>query len=429
MGPEQFIERWHGREGGAERANYALFLRELTEALDLPAPEPADTESTYRFEYPVRGDHGPPLRIDLYKKGAFILEAKQSRLAENAYRRHDEGGMPIQIDMFGEGVEGRSRARRGAWNADMRAAFNQAWDYASRLPAEHDRPPFVITCDVGRTFEFFADFSGQGRSYRAFPDERRRIITLDQLIDPAVQEQFRKVWTAPADLDPAKRRAEATREVAAYLAQVSKRLEERGEPAEEVATFLTRTLFAMFAEDVGLLPADSFKGLLERCMASPAITAEQLSDLFDKMDAGGFSAGLGATIRRFNGAFSKDRRAFNFERVEIGALLAAARKDWRDVEPAIFGTLLEEALDPATRGRLGAHYTPRPYVERLVQATVKDALRADWDAARAAADDKQTRGDSAGAALELTVFHDQLTQTRILDPACGTVIFSTSPWS
>ncbi len=96
MGVEGFISRWHGREGGAERANYVLFLRELTDGLGLPIPEPADTDSSYRFEYPVRGDHGPPLRIDLYKKGAFILEAKQSRLAENAFRRGDRPGRPLR---------------------------------------------------------------------------------------------------------------------------------------------------------------------------------------------------------------------------------------------------------------------------------------------------------------------------------------------
>jgi hypothetical protein len=203
----------------------------------------------------------------------------------------------------------------------MRAAFNQAWDYASRLPAEHERPPFLITCDVGRSFEFYSDFSGQGRAYRAFPAERERVVPLDALADPAVQERFRAIWTDPATLDPAKRRAEATREVASYLAEVSRALEGRGHPPEEVATFLTRTLFAMFAEDVGLLPEDSFKGLLQRCLESPDTFASQATDLFQRMDEGGFSAGLNAKVRRFNGAFYKDRRAFPLKREEVGALL------------------------------------------------------------------------------------------------------------
>ena len=350
MGVDAFISRWSGREGGAERANYALFLTELTAALDLPPPEPADSASGYRFEYPVRGNAGQPLRIDLYKQGCFILEAKQSRLTA------DKGeAIIVQEDLFGDAGPARAhRHGRRKWDADMRAAFNQAWDYANRLPPDHERPAFLITCDVGRTFEFYSDFTGQGRAYRAFPGERDRIIALEDLADPGVQDRFRAIWNEPASLDPAKRRAEATREVAAYLAQVSKALEERRHPPEEVATFLTRTLFAMFAEDVGLLPADSFKGLLQRCQESPDTFAPQASDLFRRMDEGGFSPGLNAMVRRFNGAFYKDRRAFPLKGEEIGALLAAAGKDWRDVEPAIFGTLLEQALDgegPIAPGR------------------------------------------------------------------------------
>ncbi len=421
MGAEQFIARWAGREGGAERANYALFLSELATALDLPPPEPADSASNYRFEFPVRGDGAQPLRIDLYKRGAFILEAKQSRLAVNAYRTHEKGeAAMVQAELFGDAPPDRPRPRRTAWDADMRAAFNQAWDYASRLPADHPRPPFLITCDVGRTFEFFGDFTGLGRAYRAFPDERRRVVPLERLAEAEVQDMFRAVWNNPASLDPALRRSEATREVAGHLAEVSRALEARNAPPEEVATFLTRTLFAMFAEDAGLLPDAGFKALLERCLESPDTFAAQLSDLFQRMDEGGFSPALNAVIRRFNGAFYKDRRAFPLKREEIGALLAAAKQKWRDVEPAIFGTLLEQALNPNDRSRLGAHYTPRPYVERLVQATVMQPLREDWAAARAAAEDKQARGDRQGAALELIAFHDQLTRTRVLDPACGT---------
>ena len=92
----------------------------------------------------------------------------------------------------------------------------------------------------------------------------------------------------------------------------------------------------------------------------------------------------------------------------------------RDVEPAIFGTLLERALNPRERSRLGAHYTPRAYVERLVVATVVDPLRSDWDDARAVIDEATARGDAAEALREAREFHHALCTTRVLDPACGT---------
>ncbi|MCI0735828.1 MAG: class I SAM-dependent DNA methyltransferase, partial [Beijerinckiaceae bacterium] len=104
----------------------------------------------------------------------------------------------------------------------------------------------------------------------------------------------------------------------------------------------------------------------------------------------------------------------------IGELFEAAKADWRKVEPAIFGTLLEQALNPAERRKLGAHYTPRAYVERLVTATVLEPLKADWASVQAAAEEKRGKGDTEGAAALIQNFHAKLCGIRILDPACGT---------
>jgi hypothetical protein len=78
------------------------------------------------------------------------------------------------------------------------------------------------------------------------------------------------------------------------------------------------------------------------------------------------------------GCRARDRRRAISAKVikEIGELFEAAQKDWHEFEPAIFGTLLEQALDAAERRRLGAHYTPRAYVERLVVATIIEPHRA-----------------------------------------------------
>src|SRR5690242_11761519 len=116
---DAFIARWQGREGGQERANYALFLTELCSTLSLPPPDPASatTEANdYVFERVVKdpGFDGSvsSRRIDLYKRGCFVLEAKQSRL---------KGGkkeIAGQEDLFGEqsaAVEnGAPRGRRSA---------------------------------------------------------------------------------------------------------------------------------------------------------------------------------------------------------------------------------------------------------------------------------------------------------------------------
>jgi type I restriction-modification system DNA methylase subunit len=101
-------------------------------------------------------------------------------------------------------------------------------------------------------------------------------------------------------------------------------------------------------------------------------------------------------------------------------LLAAAKADWRAVEPAIFDTLLEQALDKAERKRLGAHYTPRADVERLVVATIIEPLRAEWGQVQATAERLKEEKRDREALAVVKAFHDRLCATRVLDPACGT---------
>lgn len=132
MDVESFIARWQRNEGGAERANYALFLTELTELLGLPRPDPANAShehNDYVFERAVtfRDESGrtSPGRIDLYKRGCFVLEAKQSR----------EKGKPKEVALSAEqtalpgmdagGARGRRSAHRG-WDVLMRNAREQA---------------------------------------------------------------------------------------------------------------------------------------------------------------------------------------------------------------------------------------------------------------------------------------------------------------
>jgi len=100
-------------------------------------------------------------------------------------------------------------------------------------------------------------------------------------------------------------------------------------------------------------------------------------------------------------------------------LLAAAERDWADVEPAIFGTLLERALNKKERHMLGAHFTPRAYVERLVRPTIEEPLREEWVVVQAAA--RRLRMDEKGEEARKLVheFLRKLCGLRVLDPACG----------
>ncbi len=417
-----FIARWRGREGGQERANYALFLIELCDVLDLPRPEPASATSRgndYVFERVVKktdrdGTVSHP-RIDLYKRSCFILEAKQSRL--KGARNEIVGQLPLPtLSAPGQGRRGADRS----WDVLMVNARQQAEAYVPLLPTGHEPPPFVVVCDVGHCFEVYANFRRDGKVYDQFPDRGSFRIDLDDLRHADVRERLRLIWTDPLSLDPARHAARVTRAIAERLAAVSKALEAGGHPAEEVAHFLMRCLFTMFAEDVGLLPEAAFKTVLERCEADTAKFVPMVGQLWEAMDEGGFAYALEARVRKFNGAFFKQRGVLPLGREEIGELRRAAGHDWRDVDPSIFGALLEQALDPRDRRRLGAHYTPRAHVERLVVATVIEPLRSDWLAAYATAERQTAEGRPEEARRTVAAFHDRLCATRVLDPACGT---------
>jgi hypothetical protein len=414
-----FIARWQG-SGAAERANYQLFLSELCDILSVPRPDPTrpdDAGNAYVFERAVTFRHADGStssgRIDLYKRGCFVLEAKQGSDQDRAEQ--------LALFQIAAKKSKKGTAVRGtaAWDDAMVRARGQAESYAKALPNEEGWPPFLIIADVGHCLELWADFARTGKAYTQFPDAASFRLQLADLTREDVRERLRAVWTDPLSLDPACKSARVTREIADRLARLAKSFEAAGHAPKSVATFLMRCLFTMFAEDVGLLRKNGFSELLQSLKDEPAKFAPLAKSLWDTMNKGGFSPVLRDDLLRFNGGLFQDVDALPVTAEQLALLIEAAKADWKDVEPAIFGTLLERALDAEERHKLGAHYTPRAYVERLVMPTVIEPLRADWANVKAAAVTLAVRGEAAKAIDEVKAFHRKLCETRVLDPACG----------
>ena len=228
------------------------------------------------------------------------------------------------------------------------------------------------------------------------------------------------MWTDPLALDPASRSARVTRDIAQRLARLAISLEASSHSPELVSTFLMRCLFTMFAEDIRLLPPSSFTDLLQRMRGKPELFVRSVESLWETMRTGGTSIVIEEeSVLRFNGGLFEDATVLPLTDDQLELLIEAGKADWRDVEPAIFGTLLERALDPRERSKLGAHYTPRAYVERLVVPTVVEPLREEWSAVQAAAFTLARQGKEAEAIQEVEKFHRRLCAVRVLDPACG----------
>jgi hypothetical protein len=398
-----FLAKWQGSQGN-ERANYQTFFDDLCVALGVERPIPKGTVKgdPFCFDKEITVFHKDRKEtsnfIDFHKEGYFLIEAKQ-----------------------GSNSSKQSTPRRGTdgYSRMMEKAFYQAQSYTLFLT---NKPPFLMTCDIGSHFELWMSFSGNYGGYGA-----REVITIDRLLDEKVFDRFVAIFSDPQSLNPEKYRARVTREVAGTLAKLAKWLEEQGKEPQEVANFLMRCIFTMFAEDVRLLQGEIFtRALKERWIPEPSRFKAEIEDLWKVMNTGGkfnFDA-----IPQFNGSFFANAIAFDLPREQLEVLYEAAQKDWREVEPAIFGTLLERALEKKERSRLGAHYTPRSYVERLVRPVVMEPLRKEWELtewvvhgilALKDGQEEPTELQRNKAKAEILAFLERLKQIKILDPACG----------
>lgn len=407
--PEQFVANWSKSSGHEDKVDRQFFL-ELCDLLDVPKPSPVnEAQESYCFQKAVKITHPDGAettkKIDFYKRAHFVIEAKQGSDA---------------------GDKSKGTARRGTegWKGAMRAAFAQGHEYAINLP--EGRPPFLVTCDIGHIFEVWSGFSG---SYGGYGASKR--IPFGDLVHEETRAFLRAVFLDPHSLNPALRAAKVTREVAIHLATLAKELEPTY-GAERTAAFLMRCIFTMFAEDVGLLAGEPFtKAIAEHWIVDPAAFPEGVSDLWKAMDQGlrfGFTK-----LLRFNGGLFASTEALPLTKAQLSELLAASKREWSAVEPTIFGTLVESALYERDRARLGAHFTPREYIERLIRPAMLEPLRGDFALAlgesrlmmaEAAVDGagnprEPTKAERAAAADVLTKFHAKLCKVKVLDPACG----------
>lgn len=398
---QEFLNRWQGSSGD-KRANKDSFFLDLCKTLGVEPP-PAKGSivgDRYCFEKDVKIPHPSgkvtTCFVDFYKQGHFVIEAKQ-----------------------GGEVAGKGTAKRGTatYFKEMEKAFVQGLSYTRHLEPQ---PPFLITCDIGSHFEIWLGFSGDYGGYGA-----RRTIPLVDFQKPDIFALFVDIFNDPQKCNPEKIAARVTREVAADLAVLARSLESNRQP-QEVASFLMRCIFTMFAEDVGLLPEKLFtEALKERWIPKPKSFQPEVEALWQAMNQG-TSFGFSGKLLKFNGGLFADATAFPLNGEQLEVLLQTSQRDWSQVEPAIFGTLLERALDAKERSKLGAHYTPRSYVERLVRQVILEPIREEWELVQAEvkqtlenAGKEPTKKQVKNAIALIQDFLKELREIKILDPACG----------
>lgn len=380
MTPANFAAKWE-RVTTTERASSQSHFLDLCELLEVEKPLDADPTGTfYTFERAVTKTTGGKGFADVWKRGYFAWEYKGKRknLAD-AY---------VQLLLYRDDLE---------------------------------NPPLLVVCDLHR-FEIHTNFTGTPKQLYAF--------TIHDLEQPDIRALLKNVFTDPERLNPKYHRERVTQEASEQVGTLALRLSERGHDPEAVAHFMMQLVFALFAEDVGLLPDKLVTRILEHTQKRPDQAQRYLSELFQAMATGGDV--LLEEVPYFNGGLFDSREALPLEALELAHLAEAARLDWSQVEPVIFGTLFERSLDPAKRSQLGAHYTSREDILRVVEPVVLAPLRAEWEAVRGRVDTYIQTTDLSGLGERaaqnqrntninrpIADFLDRLHRLKVLDPACG----------
>jgi hypothetical protein len=392
MTPTAFIAKWRGSTL-KERSFYQEHFLDLCRLVDHPTPAEADkTGATFVFEKGAAKRKGGSGWADVWKKDTFAFEYKGK-------------------------------------HQDLDAAFLQLEQYRESL----ENPPLLVAADAS-LLKIKTNFNKAVT--RIFE------IPLEALAQPEPLETLRRLFHDPEKLRPDKTTDDVTREVANLVGNVADKLRSRGYSDSTVARFLDRVVFCMFAEDVDLLPEHVFTRLLAPGTLDPEAVSRKINALFRAMaDGGDFGA---YTIPHFNGSLFDETPFVPLVEGEILILRDAARKNWRDIDPAIFGTLFERALDARKRAQLGAHYTSREDIETLVEPVVMAPLRREWDTLRAHVEaalsspplppgegrgegptDRSPPNQVSGtpthrtACQALDAFLERLRAVTVLDPACG----------
>ena len=362
MTPHEFVGRWLNA-GFGERQGSQPFFIDLCAVVGHPTPAAYGDPERFTFEKWVPGGFA-----DAYFEEHFGWEFK---------------GQDAQLD----------------------SAFDQLLRYQVHLKT----PPLLIVSSF-QTIRIQTNFPGM--------ETARYDVAIGELEQPERLELVRDAFFAPHRFRDRLRSVDAvTRETASLFQSIVEDMEARNEDPERLARYLNQLVFCLYSEDAGLLPDGLFSRIVRQHYRDPAIFDRAIRSLFSQMSTGGFS-GVDE-IAHFDGDLFNVVDTVELSTVALQRLGEACDRNWRDIEPSIFGTLFERALDASKRAQTGAHYTGADDIELVVEPVVMKPLRREWDTVRQEIGDLFDANDSTAAQTRLGAFRERLASVKVLDPACG----------
>ena len=361
MTPQEFIQRWRRTRFGESQGAH-LWFADLLQVVGHPLPSQVNDPERFTFEKRVPGGSA-----DAYLEGCFGWEFK---------------GAETQLP----------------------GAFDQLLRYQVYLRT----PPLLVVS----SFQMI-------RVQTNFRDKETVVhdIPIAELGDPEQLGKLRDIFFDPGAFEPQRTVEEVTRDTALLFGLIVEDMERRGGGGERLARYLNQIVFCLYAEDAGLLRDSLFSDIVRRQFRNPDMFNLAVSNLFDQMARGGL---FGAdAIAHFNGDLFSESETVELSEVSLQRLVEAVSKNWRDIEPSIFGTLFEGVMDATKRARLGAHYTSADDIMLVVEPVVMKPLRREWDEAKRDIDGLVADGKIEEGRAALDAFRERLAGVTVLDPACG----------
>jgi hypothetical protein len=178
--------------------------------------------------------------------------------------------------------------------------------------------------------------------------------------------------------------------------------------------FMARLIFCFFAEDTGIFLPGLFTSCLQQMTDPQSInTHEVIQKLFQAMDTpidkrkhGKFPAWADQFPHVNGRLFTDQTEVPRFSKIARSYLLRVGELDWQQINPDIFGSMIQAVADDDERGSLGLHYTSVPNILKVLEPLFLDDLREQLE-------------EAADNPRKLLNLRKRIASIRVFDPACG----------
>ncbi|WP_051508918.1 DNA methyltransferase [Xylanibacter oryzae] len=243
-------------------------------------------------------------------------------------------------------------------------------------------------------------------------------------------ERFVSVGENPADVKAAEKLAKLHDELRAYNEFSSK------SELHDLNIFIARLLFCFFAEDTGIFENNLFTGSIVRyTKENGSDLADYLDAAFNVMDIKERNEDTMKIISQFpyvnGGLFSKHIQIPKMGYKARKIIIECGELDWQNINPDIFGSMIQAVVDPSVRANQGMHYTSVPNIMKVINPLFMDELREEYNKENeeyrqnkqlkemGALSNKDFATKCQSIVKKSNALLSRMSKMKFFDPACG----------